>query len=484
MILYRYCAGTAMILGGHIMAGIIPQPKNITAGSGKVAPGKIVSNDGFSAVRAYEEYRERLALKEGGTPVVCVRGPELAPGAYCIECSGNITLKASDEKGMHHALATLLQLEAAADMAGFDAVNVYDAPDYFYRGVMIDTARIFHPLSNLMRYVDLCWLYKLTHLHIHFTDDQSYTLPSDVFPELPTEGRSYSKTEIGTLCAYAESRGVKIMPEIDIPGHCSSFAKAYPEIFTSGENRNIIAFAPRVFSAFEKLFAELAVMFPGSDRIHIGGDEANIGSWLKSDECLAYAEECGVPADGNRRLSAERIYAMFVKKLSDIVLSLGKIPVCWEGFCKEVNYIVPRTTEIFSWEMFYQLTPDLIAGGYTIINGSWLPNYIVWPGHQRPVEELFNWSPRSFQAVHPNSPYRDEPYLAPQYDRLIGGQLLSWGDYGVKASDPAAHLAGEFAAVSERIPATAEGVWNREKKIGFEEFEQNCRIISQIVDKI
>ena len=100
------------------------------------------------------------------------------------------------------------------------------------------------------------------------------------------------------------------------------------------------------------------------------------------------------------------------------------------------------------------------------------------------MEELFNWSPRSFQAVHQNSPYRDEPYLAPQYDRLIGGQLLSWGDYGVNASDHAAHLAGEFSAIAERIPATAEGVWNREKKIGFEKFDQIRQTIFHIVEII
>ena len=454
------------------MLDVIPQPKTAVKKDGKVLPGKIEQNDGFEAVKAFEDYRARLKITVGETPVRCERDNKLSFGAYRLDYGNVITLSAADESGMHHALATLLQLSATAGEDGFNAVETVDFADYPYRGLMIDTARIFHPQENLLSYIDLCWMYKLSHLHIHFTDDQSYTLPSDIYPKLSTPGRCYTKEDISALCAYAESRGVTIMPEIDVPGHCRSFSHAYPEVFCSSDTKHIIAFVPRVFAAFEALLGELAELFPDSDRIHIGGDEADIAAWLKSEECRDYAAACGIPVDHDERLSAERIYAVFIRKLSDIVLSLGKTPVCWEGFCKEVNYLVPRTTEVFSWEMYYQTTPDLTAGGYPLINGSWMPNYIVYPHHQRPVEELFDWSPRRFQAIHPKSPYQAEPYLMPAYDRLIGGQLLSWGDHGVNTPDPAAHLAGEFASIAERLPATAEGVWNQDKTISFAEFER------------
>ena len=165
--------------------------------------------------------------------------------------------------------------------------------------------------------------------------------------------------------------------------------------------------------------------------------------------------------------------ATFVRKMSDIVLALGRTPVCWEGFAKEVNYLVPRTTEVFSWEITYQPTPELMAGGYKIINGSWQPNYIVWPNDTRmwSVGRMFDWSPRRFQALAASSPYYEEPYMMPKYDRLIGGQMLSWGDYGSVAEDKEAHLAGEFGAIFERAPATAEGNWNAEKSVTFGEFE-------------
>lgn len=468
------------------MINVIPQPKKVTEKGGRVFPGKIVQSDGFDAAAVFDGYRQRAGVSVGETPVECRRDASLAPGAYRIVCEEAIVLRAADEAGMNHAFATLLQLCAASPDGGFDAVDVEDAPDFEYRGMMIDNARIFHSTELMMRYVDLCWFYKYSYLHVHFTDTESYTLPCDTFPKLPTPGRHYTKDEIALLCAYAKQRGVKIMPEIDVPGHCSPFIHTYPEIFVSGDYPYIIGFTKRAFDAFEKIFGELCEMFPDSDRIHVGGDEAAIGKWLGSAECREYAAECGIPVDDDERLSAERILAVFIRKLSDFVLANGRTPVCWEGFAKEVNYLVPRTTEVFSWEILYQVTPDLMAGGYRIINGSWRPNYVVWPDESRywSVREMFEWSPRRFQALSRRSPYFEEPYIMPKYGNLIGGQMLSWGDHGSIAEDKAAHLCGEFAAVSERAPATAEGAWNGEKTVSYEQFESARLALSPLAARL
>lgn len=465
------------------MLRVIPQPKKYELTGGRVFPGGIARNDGFEAPAAYEDYRRRVSAVGGDTPVECLRDASLAPGAYAVRCAGAISLFASDEVGMHHALATLFQLAAASPDGGLDGVYIEDAADFEYRGIMIDVARIMHPVENLLSYVDLCWFYKLSHLHIHFTDHDSYTLPCEAFPKLPTEGRHYTKEEIARLCEYAHSRCVSVMPEIDVPGHCFPFTGAYPEIFMSGDATYIIAFTKKAFDALGLIFTELCEMFPYSDRIHIGGDETASEGWLGSKENLEYAAECGVVIDGDARLSAQRILATFVRKISDVVLSHGKTPVCWEGFAKEVNYLVPRTTEIFSWENLYQLTPELIAGGYRIINGSWVPNYVVYPDQNRmwSVKEIFDWTPSRFEALSGRSPYYKNPYTAPKYDNLIGGQLLSWGDNGAHAEDKEAHLAGERAALFERAPAVAEGVWNGEKKVSFSEFESARAALAAVI---
>ena len=462
------------------MINLIPQPKKIRELGKKIKIGMIKCDKRFGAAAdAYEKYRTDLYCREcakekGAADIEAVFANEIESGGYVIDCSDGIRIYASDTTGVNNAFATLLQLE---DEEGrIEAVIIEDSPDFEYRGIMIDLARIWHPFEYLLKYVDLCRFYKFSYLHLHFTDTQSYTLPCDTFPLLPTKGRHYTKEQIRTLTEYAEARGIKIMPEIDVPGHCDPFLKAYPGLF--GHN-GIIGFHKAVFEAFEKIIAELCKMFPYSDRIHIGGDEADIKQWLCCEKCREYAAECGIPVDPDERLSSERMLAMFVRKLSDFVLNNFKTPVVWEGFCHEVNYLVMQNTEIFSWENYYQTTPELMEDGYMLINGTWNPNYIVAPDVCWSVRECFDWDVYTFKPVHPGSPYIKTGLRIPEYDKMMGGQLLSWGDKGAVCADKAAHLRRELELVSERAPATSENTWNKHKIRGFEGFEQSRAALAE-----
>ncbi len=462
------------------MINMIPQPKKIRILGKKLMPGKVKCDARFGAAAdAYDKYRKKLGFECGGDTVSAEYADGLSSGAYTLDCNDGIRLYASDETGINNGFAALLQL---ADESGrIDAVYIEDEPDCEYRGVMIDLARIWHPFEYLLKYVDLCRFYRFSYLHLHFTDSQSYTLPCDTYPLLPTEGRHYTKEQIKELNEYANARGITLMPEIDVPGHCDPFLKAYPDLF--GHN-GIIGFHKEVFAAFEKITAELCEMFPYSDRIHIGGDEADIKQWLYCEKCREYASECGIPVDGDERMSSERILAAFVNKLSSFVLSHGKTPVVWEGFCRQVNHLVPHTTEVFSWENYYQTTPELVEEGYTLINGSWSPNYIVAPDVCWSVKECFDWDIFTFRPVHPGSPYIKTGLKIPSYDKMIGGQLLSWGDKGAVCSDKAAHIECELKLVSERAPATAENTWNKFKIREFEDFEKSREALSVKLAKI
>lgn len=453
---------------------VIPTPKKLTVSDKALRPGKSVYDERFgAAVEAYEQYREALGFSQGGDLIYANYADNMAEGEYAIKCEdGKIILNASGLPGINNAYSTLLQL-AAANNGEIPCVEIYDKPDCEYRGLMIDLARVWHPFEFLLKYVDLCRFYKFSYLHLHFTDTQSYTLPCKAYPKLPTDNRHYTYEEIKKLNEYAYARGVKIMPEIDVPGHCTPFLENYPELF--GHN-GIIGFHKEVIDAFEKIIDELCEMFPYSDRIHIGGDEADIKQWLSCEKCKAYAKECGIPVDNDKRLSSERILACFVAKLSSFVLKNSKIPVVWEGFCNQVNYLVPKTTQIFSWENYYQTTPELIDAGYTVINGSWCPNYVVEPVVMWSVKECFEWDIYSFRPVHPDSPYINSTLKVPPYEKMIGGQLLSWGDAGANAENTRRHIISEFEKVSERAAATAENTWNIEKKITFEEFDLSHKI--------
>lgn len=470
---------------------IVPTPKQVRA-AGAVSLYKtelfLLHEEFKTAAEVFTEYAAALGIrftfqKEGAFRIA--RDPALSPGSYRLEAgNGRVTVSASDSTGANYAFATLLQMmktEAGESGNVFLAdCDMIDAPDCSYRGMMVDLARNWHDFSYLLDYVDLCYFYKISVLHLHFTDDQSYTLPSALFPKLPTEGRSYTPEQIRQLNLYAEARGVSLMPEIDVPGHCVSFQKEYPHIFGT---QGIICQHPETLEAMQAIFHELCEMFPYAKYIHIGGDEAQIENWLKCPQCAEYARSIGVDtAAKDRKPASEQLYANFVSKMADAVFSKGKIPVAWEGFSAQVNDLVSKRIILMSWENYYQVTPDLIRAGYQVINCSWNPMYIVTPRPVWPPEEVYRWNIFRWIPVHGGSPYIGTGLEIEPTDQVIGGQLLAWGDQ-IPSAFPTIEegVAAERDLLLERLPFVAENTWNKAKSVSFEDITAAS---AQINDKL
>ncbi len=430
----------------------------------------------YSAAAAFSEYGERLFgitfTEAADGEIRIAKDPEIESSAYRLVCrEDGVTLSASDTEGINHGFASLLQMMEKMDNGvSIPRLEVTDRPDSDYRGMMVDIARNWHDISFLYDYVDMCYYYKLSVLHLHFTDSQSYTLPCTSYPELPTENRHYTKEEIASLVEYAYQRGIELMPEIDIPGHCEPFQQKYPRIFgTSG----IICQHEESFQALREIFNELCALFPHSKYIHIGGDEAAIQNWLKCNKCKKYAESQGIDADGMpQKLASEQMYAHFIMQIADVVFQNGRIPVAWEGFAKEVNDMVSKEILMMSWENYYQPTPDLLEGGFRIINCSWVPMYVVTPNTHWSQEAVFNWNIYSWKPVHGGSPYLDGLTVEPT-DQVMGGQLLAWGDaiMTAYADNLEEGIRQEQKLLLERLPALAENTWNvADKEITYEAF--------------
>ncbi len=251
---------------------ILPVPKRIkTEADAPVrafAP-TVEANGAFAeATAAFQRYAQALCGLEvravaDGAAIRVEEDAALAAEAYRLVIDGaGVRLFAADPAGANHAFATLLQLlQADAGRLMLPEAVVEDQPDAGYRGLMVDLARCWHPLSYLLSYVDMCYYYKLSVLHLHFTDDESYTLPSRLYPKLSTPGRAYTRGEIRALVEYAHSRGVQLMPEIDVPGHCKSFQAEYGDIFGT---KGVICQHEKSIGAMKALFAELCDMFPYS----------------------------------------------------------------------------------------------------------------------------------------------------------------------------------------------------------------------------
>lgn len=468
----------------NVTLSLIPVPKQIH--------GKINKNNEYKALEykatiscfeenwnqaenAFCEYSEKIHginfTKSNDAEVQLIKDQGISKGAYKIESGKKVIIYASDENGLNYALAMLLQMLQKSDNGIYiPTVKISDYADSSYRGMMVDLARNWHDLKYLLNYVDMCYYYKINVLHLHFTDSQSYTLPCDTYPDLPTENRHYTKDQISTLVEYSHARGVELMPEIDVPGHCESFQKKYHDIFGLG---GIIHQHENSFEALEGIFNELCDMFPYSKYIHIGGDEATISKWLSCAKCKKYAEDHGIDTSiKDTDLLQEQMYAHFVTRLANVVFENGRTPIVWEGFSSKVNDLVSKDIIVMSWENYYQPTPQLIEAGYKIINCSWVPLYIVTPDVHWSQKEVFNWNIYSWKPVHGGSPYPNGLKIEPT-DQVLGGQILAWGDkIMTEYKNVDDGVKEEMRLLLERLPALSENTWNVKNTRDYDEFKK------------
>lgn len=455
--------------GENDMLSLIPYPKNVEE-SGKTVSlaSTVFADECFApAARALVAQAARLG----------VRLTEAAPGALRFVAAAGYaeeeyvltvtpegaTVSASAMPGAFAAVSTLLQLlRPAKGGVTLPECAIRDLPDRAFRGMMVDLARDYHEIRHLYEYVDLCRFYKIRYLHLHFTDDQSYTLPSRVFPKLSTPGRFYSFEDLAAFNAYAEENGVEIIPEIDVPGHTTSFVAGYGEIFgTDG----IICQNERSMAGMKALFTELCATFPHSSYIHIGGDEAQIAKWTECPRCLAAYRAAGVRTDGMEKTAlAHLMYATFLREMCLTVLAEGRTPILWEGFAEENNDLIPREALVMSWENYYQTTPQLLAAGFRIVNCSWRPNYVVTPVAHWTPEEVLTTGIFAWQPIHPKSPYLNTGVRVAPTAQVEGGEILAWGDRiaALYADDIDKGVREEQALLEERAPALAEKTWNVE----------------------
>lgn len=387
--------------------------------------------DAFKAINCID-----FKVEKGGIELVC--DPSLAKNAYRFDSRNGVKLFASDIEGLLYAFATAIQIiEVKKGVITIEKGVVEDYPEKDFRTIMIDLSREWHPASKIFKYIDVCFILKIKYLHLHFIDDQRYTLPSKAFPEI-SSAEHYSFDDIKAFRAYAKTRGIILIPEFEAPGHAGTLNKNYPEIFAneiddaSGAHMiteeglkitadNIVcAGKSECMDGINTLLKEIAEMFPESPYIHIGGDEANIKAWKICKHCIEYMNKNGIEDE-------YELYSDFIGRVAQMVLDLGKTPIVWEGFPKKGAERVPRDTIVIAWESHYHMVEDLLEEGFKVINSSWQPLYIV-PGykHRWGPKEIMAWSVYNWQHWWPHSEARLNPKNVQPTDQVIGAQICDW----------------------------------------------------------
>ncbi|MGW8314593.1 MAG: beta-N-acetylhexosaminidase [Bacteroidales bacterium] len=287
-----------------------------------------------------------------------------------------ILLKAPSEWGILHGLETLQQLIRQEDGTwNFPVLILHDRPRYPWRGLMIDACRHWIPKEVILRNLDGMAAVKLNVLHWHLSDYQAFRVESSRFPKLQEMGSGgyyYSQDDIREVIAYAAERGIRVVPEFDLPGHSTSWFAGYPWLASAPG-----PYVPdTVFGVLEPLmdptreevyqflggfFEEMAELFP-DDYIHIGGDEVATRQWDSNPDILLFMEE-------NNLEDADALQTYFNGRLYEILSSNEKFMMGWDEIINPdlpVEGIVVQswTNQSSLWESARQGYGAVLSSGY------------------------------------------------------------------------------------------------------------------------
>jgi hexosaminidase len=226
---------------------------------------------------------------------------------YSLEVKENsVLIKAKTDVGALRGLETLLQL-VNFNQNGyyFEGVAIKDSPRFVWRGLMIDAARHFQPMSVLKRNLNAMASVKLNVFHWHLTDDQGFRVESKVYPKLhekASDGLFYTQEQVKEIVKYASNLGIRVIPEFDVPGHSTAILTAYPELGSKeGANYAIERFSgifdptlnPSIeatYTFLENLFTEITPLFP-DEYFHIGGDENEGKHWDGNEKIQEFKKQ-------------------------------------------------------------------------------------------------------------------------------------------------------------------------------------------------
>ncbi|MDP4535254.1 family 20 glycosylhydrolase [Alkalimonas collagenimarina] len=350
-----------------------------------------------------------------------------------------IVLKAENYAGVFHGLETLLQLaEHDEGMISFPAVTINDFPRFPWRGLLLDPARHFLPVDTIKRQIDGMAAMKLNVLHWHLTDDQGWRIESKRFPQLHQVGGQdgyYRQQDIRDIVQYAKERGIRVVPEIDLPGHTTALGAAYPELMAMpGPDKPEIhwgvhpaALDPsneQVYVFIEQLLEEVTELFP--DRyIHIGGDEVLPDHWHANQSIQQFMRQ-------HQLDDHVALHDYFNQRLLAIITGFDRMMIGWD---EVLTPELPDSVLVQSWRGMDSMAQAAQQGhGAILSTGFYLDqpqaasyHYRVDPLPQAspPLpDDLLAWSSWTLAAERKRgSPIEAELFLLYLPDHTIKGYI-------------------------------------------------------------
>ncbi len=346
-------------------------------------------------------------------------------------------LTAPTPLGVLHGLETFLQLvQPSATGFSVPAVTIKDQPRFPWRGLMFDVSRHFIPIDVLKRNLDAMAAVKMNVLHWHLSDDQGFRVESKKFPKLTgmgADGMYYTQDEIREFIAYAHDRGIRVMPEFDIPGHSRAWFLGYPELSSGpgpytleggGIDPIMDPTQESTYKFLEKFIAEMAKLFPDA-YFHIGGDEVNGKQWDANPKIQAFIH-------AHNMKNNQDLQAYFNQRLQKIVNKNHKIMIGWDEI---LHPDLPKTITVQSWRGQKSLAEAAKQGYSGLLSFGYYLD-LMWPASRH-----YAVDPMSGEAAN----------LNPEEQKLIlGGEACQWAEW-VTPENIDSHIWPRNAVIAERL---------------------------------
>ena len=407
--------------------------------------------------------RTGATLKESHADTATIRivhDAKLSGESYSMQIGGDsIVLRAASIKGVNWGMSQLAQLVAAAPDKQLSECMISDSPRFEHRGLMIDCSRHFRTIAELQSLIDAMNLLRLNILHLHLTDNQGWRLALERFPEVARRGthypdfpklsdKYYTPAELKALVAYAYARGVEIIPEVDMPGHCLALLASMPELSCRGgefepfpEERlqndrkraweNMLCVSnPRVYDIVEAVVAQLADIFP-SRYIHLGGDEVSTVRWKECKRCQAlYRSE--------HMTDLHQLQDYFTRRAGEIVRRYGKRLMGWD----EINdrCAADASDVVCIWQRdAAERSAKALGRGMQVVMCPKDPCYFDFGYARNSTKKVFEWQPL-------------KGIPAEQQSQVRGCQACLWTEF-VRTKADVDHM------LYPRLCALAEVLW-------------------------
>ena len=384
------------------VVSIIPQPLSVMKGE-----GCFTINEGTSLVfdkkldKAASYLLDYLPMQiQRGKKTNSIRlilDKKMAKEEYSLKVhSKGIEIRGGEYAGVFNGIQSLLQLLPSEVYTKnwnlpieVPLVEIKDAPQYSYRGLLLDVARTFQPVDEVKRVIDYMAYCKLNKLHFHLVDSEGWRLELKKYPYIAEKagfrggdsplhpvygsfdqkyGGYYTQDELRDIVAYAAQRSIEVIPEVDMPGHSKSLGVVHPDIlcnytpdtsYTNGIDVRDVWCASKEsnYQLVEDIVKELVDIFP-SEYIHIGGDEVNFKWWKECPDCQQLKIEKGLKDES-------QVEQYFINRVSDILTKYKRKAMVWDEAVD--GGLLPTTTMVTGWRGVKQCLASTQQGYPTII---------------------------------------------------------------------------------------------------------------------